>query len=249
MQSRSIKDYIALGFVLWYLKDAGLNYTNVLWRVHGDAFVLDNINLFFRYLEDFNLPVTLRAAKKLKILRGEFAQKDIDHVLTAGETSRLRDIMEDLRKIILAEAEEKMTFSVTEKRVDVNKLLSNISSLMAPKVFKSLPAIAQYDFKEAGKCIAFERPTAAAFHLLRGTEAVLRHFYCFFVKRKRVKNLLWGPMIQDLRKRRKKPPDVLLNYLDNIRHSFRNPTQHPDKIYNIERYRIYLVCASMWSTE
>ncbi len=46
---------------------------------------------------------------------------------------------------------------------------------------------------------------------------------------------MWGPMIISLRKRKKsRPPDVLLNNLDNIRVSFRNPTQHPEKIYDIQ---------------
>lgn len=81
--------------------------------------------------------------------------------------------------------------------------------------------------------MAFERPTAAAFHLLRATEGVLRHFYCSVVKRNRIDPLLWGPIITALRDRRKPPAASLLANLDNIRVSFRNPTQHPEKIYDI----------------
>lgn len=94
---------------------------------------------------------------------------------------------------------------------------------------------AQYDFSEAGKCIAFERPTAAAFHLLRGTESELRELYCYFVKKNRIKPMLWGPMVQALLShRRAKMNEALLKNLDNIRSSFRNPTQHPEKIYDIQ---------------
>src|SRR5258706_16076864 len=97
-----------------------------------------------------------------------------------------------------------------------------------------MPPIAKYDVEEAGKCIAFERPTAAAFHLLRGTESVLKDFYCTMIKQKRCQ-LMWGPMVADLRKRPKtKKNIVLLDNLDNIRRSFRNPTQHPEKIYDIQ---------------
>jgi hypothetical protein len=105
---------------------------------------------------------------------------------------------------------------------------------MAPGVFKELPEVAQYDFLQAGRCIAFELPTAAAFPLMRGTEDVLRWFYCSVVKRERVSPLRWGPMTSHLGGRRSPPPDVLLANLDNLRRSFRNPTQHPDKIYDIE---------------
>lgn len=47
---------------------------------------------------------------------------------------------------------------------------------------------------------------------------------------------MWGPMVTHLKKRKAKPipPATLLNNLDNIRVSFRNPTQHPEKIYDIQ---------------
>jgi hypothetical protein len=41
-------------------------------------------------------------------------------------------------------------------------------------------------------------------------------------------------MVEHLRKRRATLTRPLLDNLDNIRHSFRNPTQHPDKIYDIQ---------------
>jgi hypothetical protein len=112
--------------------------------------------------------------------------------------------------------------------------LENIGSLLAPGVYRKLPELARYDFAEAGKCIAFERPTAAAFHILRGTEGVLKHFYLTMIKRGRIKNLLWGPVVEDLRAHRKtQKHEVLYSNLDNIRRSFRNPTQHPDMTYDI----------------
>jgi len=141
--------------------------------------------------------------------------------------------MDDLRNTLFAEAQGNVAFILTDKRIDVNKLLSAVPALMAPGVFDSLPDVARYDFMEAGKCIAFELPTAAAFHLLRGTEGMLRHFYCSLVRRGRVEPL-WGPMVESLRRRRTPPPAPLLDNLDNIRRSFRNPTQHPDKIYDIQ---------------
>lgn len=133
----------------------------------------------------------------------------------------------------MAEAGGNMAFIVTDKRIDVDKLLNNIPLLMAPEVFESLPEIAKYDFKEAGRCIAFETPTAGAFHLLRATEAVLREFYCINVRRGRV-DPLWFNMVEDMRKKRRKIPRTLLDNLDNIRWNFRNPTQHPEKMYDIQ---------------
>ena len=228
MQSKQISRYIYFGTALRYLQDVKAG-----WNVHNEGMVLENVKSFFDFLQEFNLPVTQRAAYALEQFRDKLAQSDSDHELTSDEASELNKIMDNLRNTLFAEALGNVAFIVTDKRIDVNKLLTDIPSLMAPNVFGSLLDIAQYDFIEAGRCIAFELPTAAAFHLLRGTEAVLRQFYCSIVKRGRVE-ILWGPMVQHLRSRKARLPSPLLDNLDNIRRSFRNPTQHPEKIYDIQ---------------
>jgi len=228
MQSKSILSYIIFGTELRYIQDA-----KVGWSVHKESWILENIDRFFAHLQEFNLPITQRAAYKLRQFRDELVKSDSNHKLTGDEASELRDIMNNLRNTLFAEADGNVAFIVTDKRIDVNKLLLDVPALMAPSIFNLLPDVAQYDFIEAGKCIAFELPTSAAFHMLRGTEAVLRHYYCSVVRRNRA-NLLWGPMVESLRKRRTPPSAPLLDNLDNIRRSFRNPTQHPDKIYDIQ---------------
>lgn len=237
MQSKPILRYIVFGTELRYLQDAKAG-----WSVHGKDVILENIDRFFDHLQEFELPVTQRAARELHKFRNELEKSGSDRRLTAYEASTLSGIMNDVRKTLFAEAKGNVAFIVTDKRIDVNKLLSDVPALMAPDVFNSLPDIAQYDFIEAGKCIAFEFPTSAAFHLLRGTEAVLRHFYCSIVKRGRVEPL-WGPIVEHLRRRKTPPPAPLLDNLDNIRRSFRNPTQHPDKIYDIQEVQdLFALC-------
>jgi hypothetical protein len=46
---------------------------------------------------------------------------------------------------------------------------------------------------------------------------------------------MWGPMVNQMRSRSKPPPSALLDELDNMRINYRNPTQHPDAIYDIHR--------------
>lgn len=68
-------------------------------------------------------------------------------------------------------------------------------------------------------------------------------FYHSIVKRKRMTIPLWGPTVDALKKRRNPPPVELLNNLDNIRRSFRNPTQHPEKIYDIQEVQdLFALC-------
>ena len=46
---------------------------------------------------------------------------------------------------------------------------------------------------------------------------------------------MWGPMISALRpKSRNKPPANILDTLDLVRVTYRNPTQHPETRYDVE---------------
>jgi hypothetical protein len=144
--------------------------------------------------------------------------------------------MTEARNTLEAELKGFVVYVITPKRVDVKKLLSDVPSLFSPGTFENLPDIARYDLTQAGTCTAYENSTAAGFHLMRATEAVLRAFYRHHVTRGH-KESLWGPIVKDLRRRRKftgrDQYTALFNNLDNIRASFRNPTQHPEKIYDI----------------
>ena len=142
--------------------------------------------------------------------------------------------MNKIRPTFDAESEGIFPFYTTDKRYNLESLIGGISKLFRPGVYDLLPDIAKTDFSEAGYCIAFERPTAAAFHILRGTEDVLRNYYKKFIRGKKgVKT--WGQMTFDLKNKNKgkMPNSVIVNHLINIKDSFRNPTQHPDKIYDI----------------
>jgi len=238
MLSRHIAGYIGLGVLV-----RGIGYTQEGDLVHGKNHLLSNMDTFFKTLDKLHLTVTKRAATGLIDYKEELSKNATNHKLTAHEASKVRELMRTLENTFAAEARGHIAFVVTEKRIDVEKLLSDVSSLLVPGVFDSMPEIAKYDFVEAGKCISFERPTAAAFHLLRATESVLRHFYCSIAKQKRVSGLLWKPMVEHLKKRKKKPPEELLNHLDHIRNSFRNPTQHPEKIYDIQEAQdLFALC-------
>ncbi|WP_224024477.1 hypothetical protein [Arthrobacter sp. NicSoilC5] len=177
---------------------------------------------------------------ELDLLKMEDGDKSISgatatspRALTQEETEKLWRRAEILREALLAEASGKINYAASDKRYTIQKLTDEFSTLMASGVFAELPEIAQVDMREAGRCIAYELPTSAAFHLMRGTEAVLRHYYCCKVRRNRIKQpLMWGPMVTHLKE--KKVPAGLLDALDSIRRNYRNPTQHPDKVYDLD---------------
>lgn len=221
-----------------YLQDARVGA-----NIKGPEFILKNIERFLSNLEKLKLVVTNRAAWKLRNWK-QAIEKSENESMTATQASELVRIMNDLRLTLDAEIQGIYAFTTTPKRLDSEKLLKDVASLFAPHTYDSFPDIAKYDFVEAGKCTAFELPTSAAFHILRATEANVRHYYKSMIKQKRIASEMWGPIVQDLRKRNKtKKYTTLNNHLDNIRLSFRNPTQHPEATYDIhEAQDLFSVC-------
>lgn len=236
MEARPLDGYVNLGTVF-----QGLCGASVGWLAYGNqdedagsAYVY--LKEFLEGLEELQLNVTARmsATSALRQLKEELKQKVNEEPLSADEAQALSSNARKLWDALFAELKLKVAFIVSDLRMDAQKLLSDPASLMAPGVFAAMPETAQADFIQAGRCIAFELPTAAAFHLMRGTEAILRSYYTSVVKRGRVGSLNWGPMLNHLRQRRQPPPTALLDNLDNIRKNYRNPTAHPEKIYDID---------------
>lgn len=240
MISTPIRKFYKFGRTFRYLLDSSQGR-----RLKGDSFTLGNIQKFFDQASELGLTITARSKPYYDLVElNEQFIEDESEKLSLAKSVKLKKIMKEIDIVLDAEISGLNAYIVSPKRIDVQTLLNNVSSLFSPKVFNKLPQIAKTDLEEAGKCIAFELPTAAAFHLLRATESVLREFYLKFINRDRIKNLMWGNIITDLRKRRKsKPYEDLFNHLDHIRKAFRNPTQHPEMIYDIHEVQdLWSIC-------
>lgn len=230
MKQTSIWEYIYVGTCLRFIQDQQAG-----WEASGKGKLVQNLNTFLTALDGLGLHVTKRASRDLQRIYDEITAKGKDYVLTPEDVERIQEAAGDARKTFKAETAGVFTYVVTDKRLDVRKLLAEPQALFAPGVFGSFPDVAKYDFAEAGKCIAFERPTAAAFHVLRGTESIVRLFYKRFI-RPAQQGLTWGQMIHALAAKPtgKRPQPLIIHNLDHICLNFRNPTQHPEKIYDIQ---------------
>jgi hypothetical protein len=240
MEQQLIGTYVHLGASHRYLEDSQQG-----WEVHGPSHVLSNLTGYLRMLDQLGLPVTKKGTSYVGLagIKTELEKLPEKAALDSAQALKLREAMKELRITLYSESSGKEAFVVTDKRYEVKKLLHAPAELLPPGLFEALDELTRYDIEEAGRCVAFERPTAAAFHLMRATEATLRRLYCAKVKRGRKKPLLWGSMVDHLRQRSDSPPRPLLDGLDNIRHNFRNPTQHPDAIYDIQEAQDLLALA------
>jgi hypothetical protein len=240
---QSLYTFFWFGTCLRYLQDASPAFL-----VHGPANVIFNLQELFTRLGDLELKVTKELAhQKLDSLLGALEALPGESFLPDDMAEELRNSVTALRDTLEAEIVGVGAYTPTPKRIDLNRLLRDVASLFAPDVFDRLPELARYDLKECGKCIAFEVPTAAAFHVLRATEAALRDYYRQMIRHNRVGSNMWGPIVADLRKRhRTKKYEALNSQLDNIRISFRNPTQHPEAIYDIHEVQdLWALCVDV----
>lgn len=140
-----------------------------------------------------------------------------------------------LENVIFAEAVTKKIYVLPSRRFNSEFLLNAPNKLLRDGAYEKLEDIARADFSSSCRCMLFGEATAAAFHILRATESVLKSYYHHHRRQKRLARPMWGPMLDQLRaKSKSKPPASLLMSLDLIRTAYRNPTQHPEAIYEID---------------
>lgn len=233
MIQKNVWSYIQVGTGFRYLQEAQKGRS-----LNGGGTILENIERFLNNLADLGLPVTDRAAYRLKSLDVELKEKAEENdkaKLTEEDAKKLREIIRELRPTLIAESQGLYSYIIVDKRFNTDKLLWDIGGLFTPDVYSALPEMCQYDFQEAGRCISFNRSTAGAFHLMRAVESMVGIYYKKYIRPAK-KGLTWGQMTHalDKKSRGKLPNETTMNQLGHIRVAFRNPTQHPEKIYDIE---------------
>jgi len=209
----------------------------------GNNYILQNLLWLKQDLDALGFRVSSNLYKrKLEKLETELLalnqNKDIsekDSLLNVTQKTRLIDGIMALEDTLLSEAEEHVIASPVPRRFALDHLLNNPGSILGRGVFESLTDIAKYDLASSCKAIAFECPTAAAFHILRCIEESVRVLYKAYFPRKDASRA-WGILTRELSDKPKKPqPDeTILEHLNHLRKRFRNPTDHPEKIYEIE---------------
>lgn len=198
--------------------------------------VRSGVNAILSEFDKFQLDVSRSGSMQLKTFIDNLSSMDDSKTLGKDRAQELSGLMQTLENIVSAEAQIKYYYVTTYKRYNTDYLMDHPEKLFSDGVFKRLPKLSRYDFTEGFKCITFEIPTAAVFHILRATEGVLKDCYLSNVKQNRVKRPMWSNMLKQLKERkRNRLSGALLGCLDNIRESYRNPTNHPEAVYNIDQ--------------
>lgn len=157
------------------------------------------------------------------------------HAPVGAVAATVREESSRIENVLFAEAVTKRIYTLPERRFNTEALLKDPSRLLKGGAYEKLSEIGRNDFSSACRCILFGEATAAAFHILRATESVLKSYYFHHRRQNRLAKPMWGSMTEQLRaKTRNKPPETLLTSLDLVRTAYRNPTNHPEAIYQID---------------
>lgn len=239
MESRKSYGLVHIGLCIRILKNVSPS-SKVL-------FTKDHIEKLLKELDEANYEVSIAGANKLRRFLSDLEEQEENEKIGESLSSDLKKEMTPFEKIVFAESQTKHIYILPTRRYNTDYLLNAPSLLFKRGVFEKVSELGRFDISSACRCILFGEGTAAAFHILRATEETLKQYYFHHKKQKRLKNPMWGPMTSELRnKKTNKPPEVLLNTLDMVRKSYRNPTQHPDAIYDIESSQdLFGVCIDL----
>lgn len=150
------------------------------------------------------------------------------------ELYRISWAAEQLAPVLRAELSVQAVYQIAPKRAyDIDTLIDNGTTIFSEGVRSNFTLDERYDIEQAGKCLAVEVPTAAAFHLFRAGESVLRRYYTIVVgalPKPKMRN--WGAYLKNLRKCNAEPK--VLSALDQIKDLHRNPVLHPETKIDID---------------
>jgi hypothetical protein len=210
-------------------------------------YVIIHIEKLVKELENASFIVSIAGANSVRSLLKELKELEADKEIGADISGRMSRQMDIFEKIVFAEAQTKKIYVISDRRFNSDYLLNGQDKLLKDGIFSKLSEVAKFDFVSSCRCLVFGESTASAFHILRASEDVLKNYYFLHKKRDRLKVPMWGPMTKELRaKKRNLPPAVILDSLDLVRNSYRNPTQHPEAMYDINSAQdLFGVCLDL----
>lgn len=137
----------------------------------------------------------------------------------------------EFETVLAAELQEVDTYFISKKGIYVTSDLIDAADLALDGVARAvISQEALRDFREAGKCLAFDLATAAGFHTMRATENVLRQYHAVVTGRRGRRS--WRKCIESLKRAGEDPKT--LGIADQIRDLHRNPVMHPEGFLTIE---------------
>jgi len=157
---------------------------------------------------------------------------DDDVVIGGYEIIGLKQSLENFEHVLKAELEASASYDVPQRAIyNTEDLIERADMMFPDSVRDSLNNEARGDFRAAGRCLAFNLPTASGFHIARAVERVLWDYYVRFTSDKVGKKTM-GTLVGELKKLtggdgKPLPDKKTLRDLDQFVEYDRNPLIHP----------------------
>ena len=148
-----------------------------------------------------------------------------------SQAENIRMAAEDFDTLFRRQSPKIPIFAVEKKGIyRVDDLVDRAEDHLPESVQKRLPKQARTDITAAGRCLAFDLPTATAFHVWRALETVFAAYYAAITGRTFAEANVkrnWGKYIEAL-VTAGADKKITAN-LDHIRAEHRNPVMHPNE--------------------
>jgi hypothetical protein len=166
----------------------------------------------------------------------EDTKKQIGPV-SQGEVEKLQKQFASFDAVFGADLRRINAYVVTKKGIyNTSDLIEN-AELHLPINIGEYVKGASEELRSAGKCLAFELPTACGFHLLRAVESVMRCYY-ETLKGEELQERLptWDAYIKKLKE--VGADEGILLVLSQVREKHRNPVMHPDEVLDMKAAQV-----------
>lgn len=204
----------------------------------------------------FSLKTSRRSGEALQKVLSEMTKKCLEgpcesrceQIIEAYAVKRVAEAAKEFEITLKAELNTAPCYLVISKGgYDIDVLMREPWRMFPEGLVKFVPE-SLYDVSEAGKCLAFEIPSAAAFHLHRINEAVLHRYWDVVSDGESIpKKSSMGLYINKLEEGKKGDIKVIAS-LKQIKDLHRNPTIHPgDKLTVQEAIELFGIIVSVVS--
>jgi hypothetical protein len=170
-----------------------------------------------------------------EINRLNLASDDDRPALLEERKAAIKDIALRLNATLASELAVAQAYHVTRKGAfNLGLLVTDATAIFSDDVRTEMDSDERENIVHTGRCLAFEVPTAAAFHIFRAAESVMRRYYVAVVGTVPAKKLRnWGAYLKNLQTHGGADPKILYS-LEQIKDLYRNPTIHPETKYTPE---------------
>lgn len=169
--------------------------------------------------------------------------------ITVEEMGKLKEVLSEYRTVLEAELAAIDAYYVQQQGAYSTRILidSAETALCLPgEILPLLGEEAKRDLREAGRCLVFQLPTAAGFHVARATETVIRALMCAAgCPLEGQRN--WGAYIRALQER--EISAGIVHHLEQIKDLHRNPVIHPEVTLTMsEAVALWSICTTLMGT-